>query len=72
MKGEFGKFVWKTYQCFESYDEMQNTFRRWKFWIELENVLQKYDMILVYYYFSFLGCVSSQKLLNPMKKTFCL
>ncbi len=31
MKGEFGKFVWKINQCFESYGEMQNTFRRWNF-----------------------------------------
>jgi len=27
-------------------------------------------MIMVYYYFSFLGFVNSQNLLNPMKKTF--
>jgi hypothetical protein len=26
-------------------------------------------MIMVYYYFSFLGFVNSQNLLNPMKKT---
>jgi hypothetical protein len=27
-------------------------------------------MIMVYYYFPFLGCVNSQNLLNAMKKTF--
>ncbi len=49
---------------------MENSFRRWQFSVNTETVLHKYDMIMVYYYFSFLGFVNSQNLLNPMKKTF--
>jgi hypothetical protein len=49
---------------------LENSFRRWQFWIDIENVLHKYDIIMVYYYFSFLGFVHSQNFPNAMKKTF--
>ncbi len=64
--------MWKTYQCFERYGEMQKKIRRWKFWIELKNVLQKYDIDIGILLFFLFGVCGQSKTSQPNEKNIYL